>query len=402
MQEGEITKRLHIAGLTPSITLKDLENRFSRFGSVLSVEECGRDGNGDPRKYCFMNFKSSQAQLNKSLIYSRFYKVMQTFSNSHWKDAKLRISEAKPNYTARLEIDKEKAIEKERKREFKQARKLLQKRLRGALKTYAKDMRLTTPYNAKWRSGWYITPAKHLIHPIHIRPDHPLPIPSTSKSAPKVTKEAKAPKRSKHIIIDPRRYGSIHYGENMLGNENVPIDSRPWLCEEDDQGRVIWYKEGAENEIYDFSFRDPLKVYADNADFYNHLDDEIVPSKPKQKTDTIDEIEYQVRKLEENEKRYDDDALSDDDEDEIFAMLESQRLREERSESPLFEGAQAKSFDWLSSAPEPDNKQVQVQPSHDPAVEKIKEEHRSQNALLDSLFQNDGFGRKASIDLDSD
>lgn len=87
-----------------------------------------------------------------ALIYSRFYKVMQTFSNSHWKDAKLRISEAKPNYTARLEIDKEKAIEKERKREFKQARKLLQKRLRGALKTYAKDMRLTTPYNAKWRS----------------------------------------------------------------------------------------------------------------------------------------------------------------------------------------------------------------------------------------------------------
>lgn len=77
---------------------------------------------------------------------------MQTFSNSHWKDAKLRISEAKPNYTTRLEIDKEKAIEKERKREFKQARKLLQKRLRGALKTYAKDMRLTTPYNAKWRS----------------------------------------------------------------------------------------------------------------------------------------------------------------------------------------------------------------------------------------------------------
>lgn len=188
----------------------------------------------------------------------------------------------------------------------------------------------------------------------------------------------------------------------MLGNENIAIDNRPWLCEEDDQGRVVWYKEGTENETYDFSFRDPLKIYAKNADLYNNFDDKVVPSKPKQKTDTIDEIEYQVRKLEENEKRYDDDALSDDDEDEIFAMLESQRFREERSESPLFEGAQSKSFDWLSSAPEPENREIKAQLSHDPAAEKIKEEHKSQNALLDSLFQNDGFGRKASIDLDSD
>lgn len=77
---------------------------------------------------------------------------MQTFSNSHWKDAKLRISEARPNYITRLEIDKEKAAEKERRKEFKRVRRLLQKKLRGNLKTYAKDMRLTTPYNAKWRN----------------------------------------------------------------------------------------------------------------------------------------------------------------------------------------------------------------------------------------------------------
>lgn len=158
VKEMEVTKRLHIAGLTPSITLKDLENRFARFGSVMSVEDCGRDGNGDPRKYCFMTFQANQAQLNKCMCFFQFdhiahiSSVMQTFSNSHWKDAKLRISEAKPNYIGRLEIDKEKAAEKERRRGFKRVRRLLQKKLRGNLKTNAKDMRLTAPYNAKWRS----------------------------------------------------------------------------------------------------------------------------------------------------------------------------------------------------------------------------------------------------------
>ncbi|EOR01608.1 hypothetical protein E3P92_03279 [Wallemia ichthyophaga] len=393
----EVTRRLHIAGMTPSITLKDLENRFSRFGSVLSVEDCGRDGNGDPRKYCFMNFQANQAQLNK---------LMQTFSNSHWKDAKLRISEARPNYITRLEIDKEKAAEKERRKEFKRVRRLLQKKLRGNLKTYAKDMRLTTPYNAKWRNGWYITPAKHLIHPIHIRPDHPVPVPSTSRDPSKSSNDSKAPKppkKSKQIMIDPRKYGPMHYGESMIGSENVSSDNRPWRCEQDEQGRVKWLKDGDDDEIYNVAHADPQKVYEENADQYNNLDDKVFASKPRPKANNIDEIENQVRRLEENEKKYDEDALSDDDEDEIFAMLESQRLRENRSESPLFEGAQPKSFDWLNTIPELDKtEQAKAQPKVDPSAEQIKQEHKSQNALLDSLFQSNDFGRKASIDIDSD
>lgn len=256
------------------------------------------------------------------------------------------------------------------------------------------------------QQGWYITPAKHLIHPTHIRPDHPIPIPSTSRAPSKSTKETKAPKapkKSKQIMVDPRRYGAMHYGENMINSENVDADNRPWVCEEDEQGRVRWLKDGDVDEIYDVSHADPQKVYEENADQYNNLDDKVVASKPRPTVNSIDNIENQVRRLEEHEKKYDEDVLSDDDEDEIFAMLESQRFREDRSESPLFEGAKPKSFDWLNTMPESGKtSEVKGQPKLDPSAEQIKQEHKSQNALLDSLFQNNDFGRKASIDIDSD
>lgn len=41
------THRLHVGGLTPSITSADLEGRFSTFGKVLAVEGAGDlDANG--------------------------------------------------------------------------------------------------------------------------------------------------------------------------------------------------------------------------------------------------------------------------------------------------------------------------------------------------------------------
>ena len=180
-------------------------------------------------------------------------------------------------------------------------------------------------------------------------------------------------------MIDPRRYGAMHYGENMISSEGVTPDNRPWKCQEDDNGHITWYKDSdvsEDKETYDISHADPRKVFEQNADQYNYLDDKAVASKPPPTANKVEEIESQVRRLEEEEKRYDEDALSDDDEDEIFAMLESQRLRENRSESPLFEGAQSKSFDWLNSVPDSDLKQGKAQqpppPSIDPSAEEIK------------------------------
>ncbi len=45
---AQLTKRLYVGGLTPSIASKDLKDRFSMFGTVEEVEEVGVDGLGEP------------------------------------------------------------------------------------------------------------------------------------------------------------------------------------------------------------------------------------------------------------------------------------------------------------------------------------------------------------------
>lgn len=42
-----LTQRLHVGGLTPSITVDHLRDRFRSFGAVLDVEELGIDALGE-------------------------------------------------------------------------------------------------------------------------------------------------------------------------------------------------------------------------------------------------------------------------------------------------------------------------------------------------------------------
>jgi hypothetical protein len=42
-----VTKRLHIGGITPSITADHLRDRFRSFGTVQEVEEMGIDALGE-------------------------------------------------------------------------------------------------------------------------------------------------------------------------------------------------------------------------------------------------------------------------------------------------------------------------------------------------------------------
>lgn len=42
-----ITKRIHVGGLTPSITPAHIKDRFKSFGNVLQVEEMSEDGLGE-------------------------------------------------------------------------------------------------------------------------------------------------------------------------------------------------------------------------------------------------------------------------------------------------------------------------------------------------------------------
>lgn len=61
-----ISKRLHISGLTPNISSKDLETRFASFGKVKALDGLGaRDGNGDVRKFAYVTLEGTGAQVTK-------------------------------------------------------------------------------------------------------------------------------------------------------------------------------------------------------------------------------------------------------------------------------------------------------------------------------------------------
>jgi len=66
MSEPLFTKRLHISGLTPSITPADLERRLSSFGKVMAMDGFGaRDALGDPRKFGFVTMEIGTKGLAK-------------------------------------------------------------------------------------------------------------------------------------------------------------------------------------------------------------------------------------------------------------------------------------------------------------------------------------------------
>ena len=70
MSEPLLTKRLHVSGLTPSITPGDLERRLASFGKVKAMDGFGaRDGLGDPRKFGFVTMEIGTKELAKCESY---------------------------------------------------------------------------------------------------------------------------------------------------------------------------------------------------------------------------------------------------------------------------------------------------------------------------------------------
>lgn len=71
--EPTITKRLHISGLTPTISEQDLSQRLSTFGSVKSLDGVGAlDGVGRPKKFAYASLEATPAKISKCSFSSRF------------------------------------------------------------------------------------------------------------------------------------------------------------------------------------------------------------------------------------------------------------------------------------------------------------------------------------------
>ena len=65
-QSNMQTKRLHISGLTPAISEKDLNSRFSVFGTVKDVHGVGQlNAVGQPRNFAFLSLEATSENISK-------------------------------------------------------------------------------------------------------------------------------------------------------------------------------------------------------------------------------------------------------------------------------------------------------------------------------------------------
>ncbi|KAJ7066104.1 hypothetical protein C8F01DRAFT_1218396 [Mycena amicta] len=223
---AKITKRLHVS-FAPSIPAsgsaelqKSLTAHFGKFGTVKSVDGLGElDGVGRPRKFGFISIEGPEASITK---------CVNSLSGSIWKGVKVRVGDARPDYSQR--ITTENNAEKAEPR---------RKRPRGAV--YAENMELVTPETAAQRPGWKVTEMGRVLRPMRMRPERPLPPPLATETKPKKKDAAKSkPKRrrdpnsrARSQTIDVTRWGSVHLKGMFLENaaevshKRVPEETRP-------------------------------------------------------------------------------------------------------------------------------------------------------------------------------
>ncbi|KAL1944841.1 hypothetical protein VTO73DRAFT_2461 [Trametes versicolor] len=230
-----ITKRIHISGLTPAITSKDLSDRLGSFGTVKAMDGFGAvDNLGQPRKFAYATLETTKGKLAR---------CMNLLSGVTWKGAKLRLGEAKADFRERFAQEQEKL--KRAAEEAANAPPAKRRRLpRGVQGVCASDMSLVTPETAPTLGGWRVTATGRLIRPIRTRPDHPLPEPivvakpetskgKTDKDKGKNRKRVRVPPtRARRRTIDPTKWGSTHLKGIFLENAAATVLPKRAVVEE--------------------------------------------------------------------------------------------------------------------------------------------------------------------------
>ncbi|PWN29148.1 hypothetical protein BDZ90DRAFT_231146 [Jaminaea rosea] len=256
------TRRIHISPLDPTIhTREALLNLLSPHASSVSLSSWPPkpNGVGQPRNYVHATLRGDEVKIKKAVA---------RISGSVWKGTKLWIREAKRDYkggygSAEEAGDKPAdAAESSKKRKRKIAKP-------SSRREHESITDIVTEAGVKegkvW--GWKLTPAGHLLRPIQMRPSHPLP-PQTSSSSShieastsgaknmrrkkKKNQLAAPPSRARRMLIDPTRYGAVHLGEGLLGDDDdVATSHEVWVCEEmegtdGEEGKVRWVRQGSE------------------------------------------------------------------------------------------------------------------------------------------------------------
>jgi len=63
-----ISKRLHLSGLTTSISYDELSRRLGSFGSVTALDGLGKlDALGQPRNFAYVTLETTKTQLSRCM-----------------------------------------------------------------------------------------------------------------------------------------------------------------------------------------------------------------------------------------------------------------------------------------------------------------------------------------------
>ncbi|KIK91559.1 hypothetical protein PAXRUDRAFT_149238 [Paxillus rubicundulus Ve08.2h10] len=250
-----LTKRLHISGLTPSITPTDLERRLAAFGTVRAMDGFGaRDALGDPRKFAYVTMEIGAKELAKCL---------NVLSGSTWKGTKLRIGEAKPNFRERI------------------ARiNSLPPRPARPKRSYTRNhghpspnipLSALSPTTAASTPGWIVTPSGRIVRPMRMRPERPLePVRSlltASKGRGGKIKAGKVKRRTKPPLVRARRRKIDPTAWDSVYLKGVFLDSVPFPPSI--PGHVVEAVEG-EGEDEDEEMSNGVDSEAGGSDAHEH------------------------------------------------------------------------------------------------------------------------------------
>ncbi|KAJ2816552.1 hypothetical protein FBU31_006535, partial [Coemansia sp. 'formosensis'] len=149
MSEDTLEMRVYIGGLTQAVTDADVCSRFKPFGEVRSVElPLTATGEGC-RGFGYVNMKITAAQWRR---------CVSLYTGAKWKGGKLRIEEAKGDYTAKLKREWAEAEEPPTVIADKEERLAMRKKKMYASATSdgleVEDMTLVTDKNISRYPGW--------------------------------------------------------------------------------------------------------------------------------------------------------------------------------------------------------------------------------------------------------
>lgn len=218
--DGEVVvKRLHISGLTPHFSREALRERLASYGRVLDLVGCEdsfTNGVGQRQPYAFATIETTPPQLARCL---------NTLSGAIWKGAKLRVGEARPLWHDRLAKERASAQDEalRAKEHERQKRRLRKRPWIGREAETMQPVTLERVHAGEW--GWKVTPAGHLVRPMHMRWTRPLPRPA---DADPPSRQAPARRRAPCTTIDPTRYRREHLAGPMFDAMSEEMGSWRW------------------------------------------------------------------------------------------------------------------------------------------------------------------------------